>query len=212
MKTRVGKFSDVKWPVFTAVVFMLLSLCLCTRDKSINEATSLLRSAYFPMQVGHTWSYHVNYNERINTPPFSNIWYSGAEHWTLTQKNDADSSLVFDVNFTGMKISIDTSGVADSISDQSFSAQLAVHLLNGRLVDDDDTEAEVFLDNWLHEADFQIVFPDSSGPTVTISSAEFSNTRRQYTLERGVGMRSGEWTADYVFGSFHLEYLLFEKD
>ena len=212
MKTRIGIFSVAGKPVFAAAVLLLLFFCQCTRDKSINEATSLVRSAYFPMHIGRTWSYHVNYNERISTPPFSNVWYTGAERWTLTQKDDAGSSLIFDVNFTGMKIFIDTSGLADSISDQSFFARLAVHLQNGRFVDDDETEAEVFFDNWLRNVDFQIAFPDSSGPSVAVLSPDVSNDRWQYTLERNVGLRSGEWTADYVFGSFHLEYLLFEED
>ncbi len=207
MSNHVAKLKRLT--VLPIVFFVVVQ---CTRDKSVNEPMPMLAFDYFPLKIGHTWSYHVNYNERISTSPFRNVWFTGAEHWTVIEKNDADSTLVFDISFVGKKIQLDTSGVADSIQDLSFSDRLSLFLHKGRITVFEDAESKVFFDDWLRNVEFRINFSDSSATSIQITSNGFSNARWTCTLERDVGMRSGEWTADYAFGSFHLEYLLFEED
>jgi len=198
--------------IFLCILLVPIFFIACTRDTSMNTPQPLLHSDYFPLKLGHTWHYHVKHNEHISTPPFRNIWHIGAEQWTLLQKNDADSSLVFDISFTGIKISIDTSGVADTTFDQIFSAELPVYLIDGRLENVGQVEHPVFFDDWLNSVDFQMHFPDSSNQALRIYSDDFSNTQWHYSIERNIGLVSGEWIQHAIFGSFYLEYLLFQND
>ena len=213
MENDAWKNARMKSTALVVFTIVLLFHIQCVRDKSVIEPMPLLQSNYFPIKVGQTWHYQVKQNEHIATPPFRNIWHVGAEKWTLVQKNDADSILVFAVNFSGIKISIDTTGIADTTFDQAFSAELPVFLQEGRLIMLGRSEdAPIFFDNWLGNVNFQIYFPDSTKHSLILTSDNYSNNRWQYSLERNIGLRNGEWSANYIFGSYFLQYGLMDLD